>query len=594
VSALVLREALGIIDVRRYAGQLAAQGAHFRSLVAGSTDVTIVVDANLIVRWQSPAAARQFALSDADVVGRPFPDLVHPQDRSATQETLTALLADDAHHGGADHNGCGLRTRLRDGFGRWRETESTISDQRDVPEVGALVLHLRDVGDRRALERTVDRLSWSDELTGLANRRRLISVTEELRVAAGVGAVLVIELDGFASVNGLRGHDVGDTVLVEVARRLRDCVGANDVVARLGADEFAVLTTCGPVRAYALANRLITALSLPYPVPGAAVHLTACVGLAQLPAVGAKDPADAETDDLVDAEEIVRRAGLALRRARQLGRGRIESFDESIEAALTRRMSIEQALPEAIARGELDLVYQPIVDLSSGTPVGVEALLRWRHRELGLVMPAELIPIAEELEIAERLTAWVLHHACRQLSRWGREGRRLWMGVNTTSRQLASEHFLATVATALDTHGVSADQLVLEVGEQGLDDTGVLAERLAGLRALGVRTAIDHFGAGPAALAHVRRLPVDVLKVDRSFFTEPAGRSAPATPILDVVVEVGRRLGLDVVATGLEDASQLEAVRAAGCRYGQGHLLAKPAHAEYVEAFFESHPTRLL
>ncbi|HLL65240.1 MAG TPA: bifunctional diguanylate cyclase/phosphodiesterase [Micromonosporaceae bacterium] len=580
VGALILREALGIMDVRRYAGRLAAQGAHFRSLVAGSTDVTIVVDDDLVVRWQSPAAARQFGLSDADVLGRALPALVHPDDQAAVREALTAVLAGD--RAATDQSAAGarlLRARLRDGFGRWRDTESAIIDQRAVPSVGALVLHLRDVAERTDLERTVARLAWSDQLTGLANRDRFLAATDELQATSGAGAVLVIELDGFAGVNGLRGHDVGDTVLVEVARRLRDCVRAGDVVARLGADEFAVLSASGPVRAYALAHRVVAALGEPYPVPGAAVHLSACVGVAEV-----HDAA---------AEEAVRHAGLALRRARQIGRGRVESYDESIEVALTRRMAIEQALPEAIARGELDLVYQPILDLVTRRPIAVEALLRWRHPILGLIAPAELIPIAEDLEIAEPVTAWVLHQACRQLSQWTREGRQLWVGVNTTPRQLASDSFLTTVAGALDTHGVPAEQIVLEVAEHWLDTTATLAAQLAGLRALGVRTAIDHFGAGPGALAHMRRLPVDVLKVDRALFTEPAGRSAPATPILDVVVELGRRLGIDVVATGLEDSAQLDAAQSAGCRYGQGHLFARPAHAEHVEAFLETHRNRL-
>ncbi|GAB3874652.1 putative bifunctional diguanylate cyclase/phosphodiesterase [Dactylosporangium cerinum] len=578
VVAVALREALAARDIRSYARVLATREAHFKTLVAGSTDVTVVLDADFVVRWQSPAAARQFSLSDQDVLGRPLTDLLHPADAAPATEALHAVLAGRQH--------VLVQARLRDGFGRWRDTESTVSDQRAAPEVAGVVVHVRDVGDRAQLQRSLDEATWTDDQTGLANRRKfLASAAEAHRTAtADAGSVLAVELDRFESVADLHGPTVANAVLVEAARRLRTAVGRDDLPARLAGAGFGVLTDAPLVHAFALATRLATAFAEPFHLPGHTVHLTADVGVADL--LGA-----------TDAEDALRHADIARRRARQLSRGRdggrVECYDKSFEAALVRRTDLEQQLPGVVGRGELDLVYQPVVDLVTRRPVGAEALLRWRHPRLGAVPPHEFLPVAEELGLAEELGEWALHQACRQLSRWRGDGRDLWMSINASARQLAAPGWLATVATAVDTHCVPAESLIIEVAEASLPDDAGAIEQLAGLRAIGVRTAIDHFGTGPTALAHLRRLPVDVLKIDQVLFSEPAGQRAPATPIVDVVVSLARRLGIDVVACGLETESHVDVVRAAGCQLGQGFLLSRPDHAEHVEAFLERHRARL-
>jgi diguanylate cyclase (GGDEF)-like protein len=387
--------------------------------------------------------------------------------------------------------------------------------------------------------------------------------------------VLVVDLRRFAGVNDLYGHPVGDAVLVEVAQRLRAGTGPADLPARLAGDVFAVLTPAEPLPAHALATRLVTMLAAPYRLPGRTVHLSAEIGVA--------DVRGAPT-----ATDVLHHADLARRRARQFGTARVECYDASFERALRRRTAVQQRLPGVVGRGELSLVYQPVLDLRYREPVGAEALLRWVAQPLGPVAPAELVPVAEELELLGEVGEWVLHQACRQLSRWVRDGRDLWVSVNVTAGQLLAPGFLPTLAAALDTHCVPPRRLVVEVGEAGLTDDPAVAEQLAGVRALGVRTAIDRFGSGATALAHLRRLPVDVLKVDRALFTEPAGQAGPAAPIVDVVVGLGHRLGLQVIAVGLEDDTHLDLVRAAGCHYGQGFRLARPAHPEHVEAFLES------
>ncbi|GGM65145.1 putative bifunctional diguanylate cyclase/phosphodiesterase [Dactylosporangium sucinum] len=579
-GAMAGRELLAARDIRRYAQTLVRREARFRALVSGSTDVAVVLDDDLVVRWQSPAAARQFGLSDQDVLGRPLTDLLHPADATTAAAALQSVLGNPA---GRSH--VLVQARLRDGFGRWRETESTVSDQRAAPEVGGLVVHVRDVGDRAQLQRTLDEVTWTDDQTGLANRRKFVAAVADARATGACGSVLVLELDRFESVADLHGPTVANAVLIEAARRLRSAAGRDDLPARLTAAAFAVLTDAPLVPAFALATRLATALAEPFHLPGHTVHLTADVGVADL-------------FTAATAEEALRHADVARRRAQQVSRGlpggRVECYDKGFEAALVRRTEIEQQLPGVVGRGELDLVFQPVTDLTLRQPVGAEALLRWRHPRLGPIPPAEFLPIAEELGLAAEIGAWTLHRACRQLSRWRADGRELWMSVNASARQLADAGWLSMVATAIDTHCVPADAVIVEVSEAALPDDVLAVEQLAGLRALGVRTAIDHFGTGPTALAHLRRLPVDVLKIDQALFNEPAGHRGPATPIVDVVVGLAQRLGIDVIAAGLETESHVDVVRAAGCRLGQGFLLSRPDHAEHVEAYLERHRTRLL
>lgn len=578
--AMVSREVLAVVDVRKYAERLVTQEAHFRALVSGAKDVTMVVDEELVVRWQSPAAARQFGLSDQDVLGRAFPGLLHPEDAAAVERLLRNLPG--SRDDGPSRSTL-VEARLKDGFGRWRDTESTVSDQRATPEVGALVIHLRDVGERKHLERTLHQLAFTDQLTGLANRRELMR-TVAARLGRGghgapSGALLVIDLHGMTAVNDTRGRDVGDAVLIEVAVRIRAAAGQDDLVARVSGDQFGMVTAEGPVPAYALGTRLLTELTRPYELPGAIVLLHASIGLADL---GVEDSVD----------DVLSRADLARRRARQLGRDRVEWYDESLEEQLLRRLDLERELPRAADRGELDLVYQPIIELADGRPVGVEALLRWRSPRLGTVLPAEVIPVAEQLGVIGEVGDWVLRTACRQMSRWLRDERDIWLSVNVSVRQLVEPGFVASVARALAVHDTPADRLLIEIAESQVgNDLPNVVTQLAGLRALGVRTALDDFGAGQASLAHLRRLPVDVLKVDSTLFAEPAGRTGAATSMVDVVVGLGRRLGLEIVAEGLESAAHRELVTGAGCRYGQGFLLGCPAPAEHVEAYLEEHRT---
>jgi diguanylate cyclase (GGDEF)-like protein/PAS domain S-box-containing protein len=572
VAVLMTRELLVVRDIRQYAGQLKEKEAHFRSLVAGATDLTLVLDERLTIQWQSPAAARVFGLADSEVVGRRFQELIHPDDVATAQAVIASVLAGEH----ADGPPALVNARFKDGHEMWRDTESTVSDQRSVPEVAALVVHVRDVGERRHLERTLHKLSFTDQLTGLANRRALMRDLLEYRRRPGQqGTVLVIDLHGLAEINEQHGRETGDAVLIEVGRRIRSLLGEGDVPARLGGDEFAVLTTDSAVLAYALATRLITLLLEPYQLPGSVAELHTSVGLAEL-AGGA------------DSEAVLRHADLARKRSWQLGKDRVEWYDTDVERQLHRRMDLEQQLLNAADRGELDVVFQPVVDLRDRRPVGVEALLRWRHPKLGTILPAELLPIARALGIAADLDEWVLDAACRHLANWLTVDDTFWLSVNVSPRELLTARFPEQLAATLEKHALPPERLVVEVAEDWIAaDVPAIVASLAGLRKLGVRAALDDFGAGQASLSHLRRLPVDLLKLDRALVNTPAERNGPA--VIDVVVSLGRRLGLEIVAKGLESDGEVDRARAAGCLYGQGFALGRPAPAERTEAYLDSH-----
>jgi diguanylate cyclase (GGDEF)-like protein/PAS domain S-box-containing protein len=577
IGVVALRESLAALDVSRYAGRVVAQEAQFRSLIAGSTDVIMVLDGDLIVRWQSAASARLFGLSDQEVVGRHLQSMVHPDDAVYVADRLADVCAGF----GCTDRPTLIEARLRDGFGQWRETESSAADQRALPEVGGIVVHIRDVTERKDMERALHRLSFADQLTGLANRRQmLLSIVAQRCVPRVRGALLLVELDGFNAVNDVRGFDIGDAVLVEVARRLRAGTAETDLPARLGGDEFAIVTDTSPVQAYALATRLLMMLAEPIVLPNVTVHLTASIGMADVAGGSSVD-------------DVLRRADLALRRAKQLGRGRVEWYDAAVEAEMLRRMTLEQDLPGALVRGELDLIYQPILDLVASRPLAVEALLRWRHPRLGTLLPADVIPVAEDVGLIHEIGSWVLHQSGRQLAAWLREGRDLSMAVNVSPMQLEGPQLADDIAGVLDVHELPAERLVLEVAEGGLGaDAARVHEQLLRVRSLGVRTALDEFGTGAESLTHLRTLPMDMVKIGRTFFAESSDGPSASVPIIDVMVGLGRRLGVDIVAQGLEAPAHLDVVRAAGCRLGQGHLFARPQPAERVEAYLDGFGAR--
>lgn len=447
-------------------------------------------------------------------------------------------------------------------------------------------LTLKDVRDYagRLVEREAHfrELAHTDPLTSLANRRGLLRALHDAAAAGTPCVLLGLDLDGFKNVNDMRGHDVGDAVLAEVGRRLRGNLRPGDVAARLGGDEFAVLMPARPAEADRVAERLLGVLNRPYDQPEGPVFLSVSIGVAGW----AAEP---------DVELLLRHADLALRYAKQRGKNRIERYDAAYDQLLRRRTTVEHELRGAIDRDELRLAFQPVASLPSVRPVGAEALLRWHHPELGNVRPDEFIPLAEECGMISTLGAWVLHQACYQLSRWLADGHDVWVSVNVSPRELHAPEYVVQVAEALRAHHVPPQRLVLEVTEHAVaTDLDELIRRLTALRLTGVRIALDDFGAGYSSLGQLRRLPIDILKIDHSLVAEhepvrPVGKDGPAfAPMVDIVMRLGHQLGMEVIAEGVTTPTELAAVVAAGCRFGQGALFGWGVPAEHLEAMLEA------
>jgi diguanylate cyclase (GGDEF)-like protein len=413
-------------------------------------------------------------------------------------------------------------------------------------------------------------LAHTDPLTGLANRRGLL---RSLYVEATSGrscVLLTLDLDGFKSVNDMRGHDAGDAVLIEVGQRLRLNLRPPDLAARLGGDEFAVLMSGRPADAIKVAERLLGVLRRPYHAAGGPIYLSASMGLA-----------GCATADSIHS--LLRNADLAQRAAKMHGKNRVELYDETFDRVLRRRSAIEHEMRYAIDKQQLVLVFQPVVALPSVRPVGAEALLRWNHPELGNVGPLEFIPIAEETGQIEALGAWVLHEACRQLSRWLNDGHDVWVSVNVSPRELHSSEYLNRVRDVLRAHRVPPSRLVLEVTEHAVAvDVDEFKRVLASLRQLGVRIALDDFGAGYSNLGALREIPVDILKIDQGLVSD--------VDLVDVAARIGQRLGLQVIAEGISDQAHHRLVSSTGCPYGQGFLFGRGVPAEHLEAMLVSMP----
>jgi predicted signal transduction protein with EAL and GGDEF domain len=359
---------------------------------------------------------------------------------------------------------------------------------------------------------------------------------------------------------------------MEVGRRLRAGIRPGDVAVRLGGDEFAVLAMATEEVALGVARRLLVVVAEPYQVGDATVFLSSSMGLA-----GSREG--------VGPVEVLRDADVALRVAKHGGKNRVERYDATYDGRLRRRLLLEQGLRSAVERDELSLRYQPVVNLPAARPVGVEALLRWRHPDLGEVPPSEFVPLAEEIGLIGAIDQWVLHQACHQLARWLADGHDLWLAVNVSVRELRTLRYAAGVAEVLAEHHVPPGRLVFEVTEQSVAaDVAELAASLTALRDLGVRVALDDFGSGYSSLGQLRRLPVDVLKIDRDLVSSPGAPGA----LVDVVVRLGERLGLQVVAEGVEDYAQRMVVEEAGCHLGQGYLFGRAMPAEHVEAMLVS------
>jgi diguanylate cyclase (GGDEF)-like protein/PAS domain S-box-containing protein len=557
----------------RSAAALSAESEQrFRELADRTSDVVLICDRDGAIRYASPAVG-EYGYTPAELAGRSLAELVHPEDRAAGVRTVRAA--------GAGRQPGRLPCRVRSADGTWRHVESTVSRYREMGAPDRLLITARDVSDQIALRRQVTYLTYHDGLTGLPNRAYVEdrakdaidrgAAAEPDRLPAQTGAIF-IDLDGFTGVNDSVGHGAGDLLLAQAARRLRAALPPEDTVARWGGDEFAVLveSAASAPEIVDIAERLARAIAAePFHVADREISLTASIGVA-LAGGGAHG-------------HLLRNADVAMSRAKDSGGGRVEVFAAHMHADVMRRLEMASDLRAAITAGKLGVEYQPMVDFATSRVIGVEALARWSRG--GQPVPAaEFLGVAEDSGLVVPLGEQVLREACAQAAAWRSSGWPVGVSVNFSLRQVTAAGFAASVLTVLDETGLPPGALTLEVAERVLiEGAGPVADGLAELRRHGVRLAIDDFGTGYASLAYLRHLAVDIIKIDPSFVAA-LGQDATLAMLTRTIIQVGRDLGIEVVAEGIERPEQLELLREMGCGLGQGYLIAGPMDARGVEA----------
>lgn len=533
----------------------------YRLLAENANDVIVLGDLDMRRLYISPAVRTVLGYEPEELIGTTPAAFGHPDDAQVFADLRAKVLT----KGDGRFVACG-RHRHKAGHYVW--IEASVRSARD-PQTGHLVGYvaaLRDVTARREAEEQVRHMALHDALTGLPNRTLLRDRLDQAIARAARSdnpfAVLVCDLDRFKAINDSFGHPAGDALLQVIAARMRAVLRPYDTVARLGGDEFAnVLTDLGkPSAAARLAEELIAAVSQPIDLGGHVVEVGVSVGFTVASVPG------------VSGDELFNRADIALYEAKAAGRNTYREFCPDAGARITTRGQLGLDMKEAIRRGEFRLVYQPVVEAATGAVKSFEALMRWRHPERGEISPGEFIPLAEENGLIVPLGTWALQEACHEAINWSPHIR---VGVNVSPVQLRQEGLEAAVLAALTASGLPASRLKLEVTESVLiHDADEVLDRLHRLRALGVRIALDDFGTGYSSLSYLRRFPFDKIKIDRAFIRDIADPDAAA--IVRAVVGIGERLGMGIVAEGVETVEQLELVRREGCGEVQGFLFSRP------------------
>ena len=536
---------------------------------------------------QANAALRALlGAADEQLRGHDLREFVCDADRAALDASLVRMSEP-----GAERFALEMRCRGAAGAKAWVAAHCSFFSEPGAA-TPCLILQLQDVSARRQAEASLHQLAYNDSLTGLPNRRRFgellaQAVTRAQHDPTQGFAVMFFDFDRFKLINDTLGHAAGDEFLVQVSRRIRETVRPADVVARLGGDEFAVLASQVHEErdVVTLAERTLQALGKPITVAGAELTASASIGITTS-AFGYTSP-----------DEVLRDADIAMYRAKSGGRARYALFDRALHAELSRRVRLEADLRRAIDERQLTVAYQPLYDLVTGELIGLEALSRWIHPQLGPIGPDVFIPIAEDSGLIVPLTDLVLHRACSQLRQWQRTSpahARLTINVNISAKDVGHTGLVARVTHALISARLEPEFLTLELTESTLmERLEVALPMLEELRALGVGLSVDDFGTGYSSLAHLSGLPVDSLKVDRSFIRDLRSDSKEAS-VVRTVVSLGHALGKRVVAEGIETALQFEQLRGMGCHAGQGYYLSRPLDAAGIEALLAAGPARHL
>ncbi len=548
---------------------IAQNEARLQALFRNASELVMIVKPDLTVVTVTPPAQLVLGMPPEALIGSNVRDLLHPAD-------LDIVLAAVNRSQAAPQR---FEFVLRRPDGEQLTADVHVVDLTDEPAVRGIVLTVRDVSERKELEQLLTHQAFHDTLTGLPNRALLrdrLAHALKRRPLDRPIALLFVDLNDFKTVNDSLGHSAGDELLQVVAGRLELQLREGDTAARLGGDEFVILLEgAGEDEALAAAQRLVAALAEPATVSGIDVFPHASIGIA----VGkAGDTAD----------QLLAHADAAMYTAKGNENGAVRVYNEDLSPRLLQRLELKADLERAVERGEIHVHYQPILDLSTGRTVGVEALARWEHPTRGRIMPLDFIPLAEQTGLIVSVGQEVLNHACHQLARWQREFGSTapdFLTVNVSARQLREPGLAAHVEAAVTTSGIRPEQLTLEITESVMlsDDESALRS-LDALKSLGVRLAVDDFGTGYSSLAYLQRLPLDVIKLDKSFVGGLVSGEHNAAAVAMVIVELGHELGLQIIAEGIESEQQAALLSADRCDYGQGYYFHRPMPADQLSS----------
>jgi diguanylate cyclase (GGDEF)-like protein/PAS domain S-box-containing protein len=548
---------------------------YFRTLVQDTTDAILIIADDGMVRYATPSAASIFG--DIPMEGVYLWDLVAEDEHDDVTRSLARMRQQAGTTLYED-----VRITRRDGVSV--QVQVRCSDLRGESSVGGLVLTLRDLTEQHQLEGELKHRAFHDALTGLPNRllfqdraARGLVATRRDQTTAGV---LFVDLDDFKIVNDTMGHSVGDELLIAAGTRLSAVLRDGDIAARLGGDEFAVLVenVADSAAVDAVAERIVQAFGEPFALAEGSVLSTATAGVAT-------------TEDSADVDELLRHADLALYAAKSAGKRQWRRYQPILSAGMVRRREVRAALEDAVKNSEFSLVYQPIVNLTSGEVAGFESLVRWRHAQWGMMQPGQFIELAEETGHIVPLGSWVLARAAADVAQWVRRMARpapLYVSVNVSARQFRDPGFVDGVRRVLAESGLAPSALMLELTESVLlrrDER--IHSYLRELKAIGVRLAIDDFGTGYSSLSYLRELPFDVLKIDKSFI-DGISTSPQGLALVEGINRIAGTLHLSVIAEGIEAEAQRDLLVSMGCQFGQGYLLAMPVEADHAEALIRT------
>ena len=557
----------------------------FRALIQNSSDVVAIVGADGVTRYVSPVVERVLGYKPENGIGHSAfrQPVMHPDDSERVRDVFAGIMGIPGAEATVDF-------RLRHADGRWVQVEANTKNMLADPSIGGIVVNYRDITQRRTLEERLRHQAFHDPLTELPNRalfmNRLGFALTRAERSKKAAAVLFLDLDNFKLVNDSLGHEVGDRLLVSVAERLRASLRAEDTAARFGGDEFTVLLedVTDVTDAVRVADKITRALSAPFVLESREVFVTTSIGIV-LGTSGHERPTD-----------LLRNADVALYRAKANGKATYEVFDGLMNVQAVERLDLEADLRRAIERREFVVHYQPQLELQTGSLAGWEALVRWMHPERGPIPPGAFLSVAEETGLIFQIGSQVLEEACRQAREWNEQHPEtdapLKMSVNISARQLQRpDELVREVVRVLEETRLASGSLVLEITESMLmGDAEHNVDVLGRLKALGIGIAVDDFGTGYSNLAYLKRFPVDLLKVDKTF-VDGLEDNPEDTAIVRAIVDLARAMGMRTVAEGIETTEQASLLRDLECEFGQGYYFSEPLPAAEASTLLKASPS---